>query len=222
MAEIPKNHAIRVICFDIGGVLAKIVKTWSEALAYAGIEGTKPEVAGEPFARFENLDPYQAGAMPLGGYLSTLATHLGIETDRAIEVHNAILIEEYPGVLHLVQILKSKGLFTACLSNTNEPHFQLFLASGRFPAIEALDFHMASHEVRLNKPDPAIYRSFEEAANARGEEIVFFDDSPANVKAAQVRGWTALRIDPDADPAAEMTRALEDLGILHRTSPFLN
>jgi len=96
------------------------------------------------------------------------------------------------------------------------------LASGRFPAIEVLDFHMASHEVGFNKPDPDIYRAFEDAVQAWSGEIVFFDDSFANIESARAHGWQAFRIDPDGDPGAQMISRLEELGILHAASPYLN
>jgi FMN phosphatase YigB (HAD superfamily) len=202
----------RIVCFDIGGVLVRIVKTWGEALVGVGLpSGGAPE---GPFHRFDALDPYQEGAIGLEGYLDRLRSHLGLDTsEEALRAHNGILIEEYPGVLDVVMGLKAGGIFTACLSNTNEPHFEELVSSGRFPAIEALDLQMASHAIGANKPDAAIYEAFEVAAGASGREIAFFDDSQTNVDAAMDRGWRATRIDPEAGPAKQMRAALDLLEI---------
>jgi FMN phosphatase YigB (HAD superfamily) len=203
----------RVVCFDIGGVLVRIVKSWDEAVAAAGLSNSK-NPAG-PFHHFHALDPYQKGDLELDAYLGHLAEHLCLETgDDALAVHNGILVEEYPGVLSLILRLKRHGIFTACLSNTNAPHFATLTGSGRFPAIEALDLQLASHNLALNKPDVAIYEAFERLARAEPGEIVFFDDSSANVAAAIDRGWWAFPIDPDADPAGQMSLALTQIGLL--------
>lgn len=48
-----------------------------------------------------------------------------------------------------------------------------------------------SGEVKLIKPNPAIYRLHEEKFELEADKILFFDDSPTNVKAARALGWHA-------------------------------
>ena len=110
------------------------------------------------------------------------------------------------------------GVRTACLSNTNHAHWVCSLAgeAGRVPsrAIGALGVKLASHDLGLIKPDPAIYAEAERRFATAAERIVFFDDLPDNVAAARRAGWRAHHIDHQADTAAQMRRTLEGLGIL--------
>ena len=63
------------------------------------------------------------------------------------------------------------------------------------------------------KPDAAIFGAVEDATGRRGDEILFFDDLPANVEGARAHGWRAVLIDPDGDPAAQVLTALEEAGL---------
>lgn len=80
----------------------------------------------------------------------------------------------------------------ACLSNTNAVHWELVLDG--FGLRQALDLHLASHELGLLKPEPEIYaRAIRELGYQPGE-IAFFDDAPENVEAALAAGLAAHRV----------------------------
>ena len=49
-----------------------------------------------------------------------------------------------------------------------------------------------SHEVRLRKPDPAIYVLTAERLGVAPREIVFLDDVVTNIDAARRAGWHAV------------------------------
>jgi len=128
-------------------------------------------------------------------------------------VHRRIMIEPFPGVDEIVKSLNLAGILTACLSNTNGPHCREMTESGRFPANEMLRLRLASHELRLEKPDPAIFRAFEARAGASGAEILFFDDSKENVDVAASLGWNSLWIDSGIDPGTQIRRAIRNHGL---------
>lgn len=206
---------IRLVCFDVGGVLIRITQLWHEAAAYAGV-AIRPDF--DPSLLLTDaptFDPYQTGELDDDAYLASLAEYLGAgSAEEALAVHNHILIEPYPGIEALILELNQAGLATACLSNTNEPHWIEMNSSGRFPANEALWLRMASHEVRIQKPDPAIFRLFEQASGFHGDEIAFFDDTAPNVAVAKELGWHAFQVDPKGDTAAQMRGNLNNLGVL--------
>ena len=55
----------------------------------------------------------------------------------------------------------------------------------------------------------------EEIAQARGSEILFFDDMEENVRAARKRGWIAEWIDPQLDdPLRQIREALKTHQVL--------
>jgi HAD superfamily hydrolase (TIGR01509 family) len=205
------GRKIRVVVFDLGGVLVRINRSWQEAASCAGI------ALAHPPADFDDLEcfrEYQAGLSSVERYTLELAHAFQISPEEALRLHQAILRDPYPGTLEIVQEVQAKGHLTACLSNTNALHWNVLTDPERFPAICLLRHKIASQVVALAKPEEPIYRLMEETVKAKGEEILFFEDSPANVATAVALGWQAIRIDHDADPAAQMRQALVARGVL--------
>lgn len=205
--------AIRVVCFDLGGVLLQINHEWRGAAQAAGVAFANSE-AGR-LIDFKAIDLYQGGDMSFADYLDQLAGYLGVDSLADAEaVHMAILRNEYPGVPELIAELNEAGLTTGILSNTSGPHWEHMGRAELFPGFNQVKVRVASHEAAVNKPDPAIYEAFMEAAQARPEEIVFFDDYQANIDGAEAMGWKGFRIDSTGDTVAQMRGHLRDLGVL--------
>lgn len=202
---------IRVVCFDLGGVLANIERTWHGAMKAAGLE---PTIGIEvPITDFELLTPYQSAQINEATYLQGLAKYLKLDsTDLAKEAHNGILGFPYPDTKPIVDELRSKGIMTACLSNTSALHWDYFFTD-RFPNIAALDLHVGSHILQMEKPDEAIYRAFEVLAEAKPHEILFFEDTPPNAHAAIKFGWNACIVDPYRPTAPQIREALDKWGL---------
>lgn len=106
---------------------------------------------------------------------------------------------------------------TACLSNTNARHWQLF-SDRDHPAylpLEQFDYPLASQIIGRAKPDPDLYRFVEEGTGIAPPQILFFDDLPENVAAAAARGWQTQLIPRDLDnPVPTLIRHLKHYGIL--------
>ncbi len=93
------------------------------------------------------------------------------------------------GVHEIVRRLHAKGVPLYCLTNFGE---ELFAHFRREHAIFSLfDDIIVSGEERVAKPAPEIYEITEKRAGRRGEALFFTDDNPANIAAAQARGWQA-------------------------------
>lgn len=201
---------IKLVCFDLGGVLVRITLNVAEAARRSGVRRftAAQDVSFGDLPFFLQL---QAGLVDADAYLHEMAQFGGSSLEEAKRVHNHILIEAYRGTYELVQELRSRGIRTACLSNTNALHWEEMLHSGRFPNVQSLDFHVASHEFKLEKPDPNFYRALERVSSVAPSEIAFFDDGLANVDAARSCGWCAEHIDPATDPAAQMRHYLGHL-----------
>lgn len=194
--------------------MVRIHATWQSAARSAGIRYEIPEEPALPLTAFDALHTHQSGEVTFEAYLEALAGWLGANSEDARLAHAAIIAEEFPGIPELVRDVRRAGWRTGCLSNTNEPHWRLLIDPAHYPTVASLDPQMASHVVGLGKPDPAIYRLFAETAEVGAAQIVFFDDSAANVAAANEEGWRAFQIDPENDPPAQMRRILTDLGVL--------
>jgi putative hydrolase of the HAD superfamily len=203
---------IRAVVFDLGGVIVDIRHTWLEAIAAAGVTAanSNPGRLGETAF----LDDYNAGALSLHEDLELLAEFLGLEKPQdALEAHQAILGPETEGSLELMRSLRAQGVLTACLSNTNEAHWQRLRSPAHFPAIAAMDDWFASHILGVNKPDDRIYIAAEEGLRLQPSELFFFDDLAVNVAAAQQRGWQGAVIDPAGGQVGQMKAALAQAGL---------
>ncbi|MBC8065838.1 MAG: HAD-IA family hydrolase [Chlorobia bacterium] len=204
---------IKVVCFDLGGVLIRITQRWREAAEYAGV-AILADLAPDAHLQDEQFfDDFQAGAIDDEKYLRALATYLGVSLEDSLRVHNHIMVEPYKDVDRIVVALNEAGFVTGCLSNTNLSHWHDMGNSGRFPAHKAIQIKMASHLVRLQKPDPAIFQKFEETVCASRDEIVFFDDSKTNIATAASLGWQANLIDPTKETAPQIVHGLHRCGV---------
>ena len=219
------RRPIRVVCFDLGGVVVRICRSWEEACARAGVPVREPtHFALERFVerRRELVDQYQTGRITCDRYWQAIADATGAlySPEEVEKVHSAWTMEDYPGVQAVIAGLNARpGILTACLSNTNPRHWSILRgkcapANPGSPAIAGLQRSLVSHELGLAKPDAAIYEAAERALDAHPEEILFFDDLAENTGAASARGWCALTIDHARDTAAQMREHLQSYGII--------
>jgi FMN phosphatase YigB (HAD superfamily) len=82
--------------------------------------------------------------------------------------------------------LRPRGLKAGILSNSGPGARE----AERHYGFEAItDVLVYSHEVGLKKPDPAVFELTRSRLDVQPDEIVFLDDVPANVTAAQTAGW---------------------------------
>jgi putative hydrolase of the HAD superfamily len=207
---------IRLICFDAGGVLVRICRTWEEGCAAAGLPARPRDHSEDASRRRRELHRlHQCGRIDGAAYHAGLAaTSAGSYTPEEIRrVHDAWIIDEYEGARSLVSDLHDAGLVTGVLSNTNESHWSIM---GAQRAMAVFDVHHphASHLLGHVKPDEEIFRAFEAATGHGPSQILFFDDLADNVEAAMSAGWQARQVDHEGDPPGEMRTHLATLGLM--------
>lgn len=202
---------LKLVVFDIGGVVIEICHSWTQAREVAGFTGPEPKLDRLSHSPF--LDAYQQDDLTLEEYCQALADNIGVTPEQALDVHKGILMREYDGLLEIVTALKERGIKTACLSNTAEIHWQEMHRPDRFPAFQLFDVKMASHRERINKPDPAIFKRMEEAAAVSPDQILFFEDTVRNVEGARAVGWRVRQVDPANDPALQIKEELRNCGL---------
>jgi putative hydrolase of the HAD superfamily len=209
---------IQLVCFDLGRVLVRICDGWRHACEVAGVPA--PAREPDPAARAALHDlicRVEVAQIQPADFCRDAAPALGMPAADVTAVWNAYTRGTYPGAHELLDELKSAGVATACLSNTNATHWRLMgdpSSHCPFP-FDRLTHAFASHLLRLRKPDDAIYARVERATGVAGDRIVFFDDVPENVEAASRRGWHAHRIDPALDdPLPQIRLHLRGHGVL--------
>ncbi len=216
-----RESGIRLVCFDWGGVLLRHHRAWKDGCAAAGlpVRGGSDTPQATVRRRAASLD-FQIGRIGEGEFFQRLrgAVDGAYSIDELRRIHDAWLIDEYPGVDAVVRRLAgTPGVETALLSNTNEAHWRRHMPHhGRpadFPTPGLLTHRHASHLLGLAKPGEEIYRAFERIVGYGGREILFFDDLAENVDAARRVGWRAEVIDHEGEPARQIADGLISYGV---------
>lgn len=203
----------RLVVFDLGGVVVRICRTFEEATLAAGVPlRERPAEALRHGSLAGLLDRNQLGQVPHGAFPRLMSEALeGLYTPHEVAaIHAAVLREEYPGMREVIEALGAAEVATACLSNTDPLHWEVLET---MPALRALRHRHASHLWGLAKPDEPIYRRLEAERGVRGHEILFFDDTPANVETARRLGWDAVLVEHAGDVATQATLELRRRGL---------
>ncbi len=206
-----------MICFDVGGVLVRLRKSWVDVCHAAGLD-VRADAASDRAEdlRSEIMADYVLGRISHGVWAERTARALGdvYAIDEITRMHDAWILDEYAGVADIVDELHTTGIATGCLSNTNHAHWTRFASSPDYPSVARLGSRHASHLLGCAKPDEAAFRAFERATGSEPAGVLFFDDIAVNVDAARAYGWNAERIDPATETAPQIRAHLSDYGVL--------
>ena len=126
-----------------------------------------------------------------------------ISYEAFFEMYNDIFSLNAPAVDILARV-KAAGYKTLLLSNTDPERFGFVRT--RFPEILFFDEYVLSYELKLLKPDPAIYLAAARLAGTQPQECVFIDDMEENVKGAIATGLAGILYRPETDLAAELKK----------------
>jgi 2-haloacid dehalogenase len=92
-----------------------------------------------------------------------------------------------PGSILLLEQLKARGIPQLALTNFGEETFQI--ACAHYPFLTYFDQLYVSARLKAIKPGPDIYAALEQGCGFAPETLLFTDDRPENIAAAQDRGW---------------------------------
>lgn len=189
---------IRVLVFDLGGVLSMPPDLYSEPAALLGVDPAAYEaVYNNGRADYDLGTPSEEY---FGGILANLAitpsaalfAHLGnLDTSLWCRLRPTAraLLDEVSGWDQRLAILSNAPItLRACAERTDW-----------YPLLERL---FVSAELRLAKPDHRIYHHATAELGVAPDEIAFIDDRPENVAGATDVGWNAHLWVDDADSLA--------------------
>jgi len=169
--------------------------------------------AGKPFANVKatvhgDLDlirRFDGGAVTPSGFHDRVTRAVGASVPYEVfyEMYNDIFSLNDAAVEILARV-KAAGYKTLLLSNTDPERFGFIRT--RFPEIQFFDDYALSYELKLLKPDPAIYLAAARLAGSPPRECVFIDDMEENVKGAVAAGLAGIHYRPDTDLAAELKK----------------
>ena len=107
---------------------------------------------------------------------------------------------EIPETVHLLRVLRAKGVPCYALSNFGRETF--VIAEATYPFLAEFDKRFISAHLGVIKPDPEIYAALEAEVPETPETLLFTDDKPENIAAAAARGWQTHLFE-DAEGFAE-------------------
>ena len=179
---------LRAVVFDYGMVLTGP----PDPEAYAALL----RITGLPKERFDGLYWTDRHAYD-EGKLTGLAFWQKLTRDGGVDLAPSAIEElalwdarmwttQNTAMLAWQQQLKARGLLTAILSNMGDN--VLDNMKREFDWLPRFDVLVWSYQLRMAKPDPAIYRYVLNELGALPEETLFIDDKPVNVEASHALG----------------------------------
>jgi len=185
--------ALRAVVFDYGMVLTGP----PDPVAHAALL----RITGLPLARFESLYWADRRALDLGS-LTGIAFWQKFIRDAALDLPPGAVEElnrwdarlwttQNPAMLAWQLELKQRGLLTAILSNMGDN--VLASVEREFDWIHRFDVLVWSSQVRMAKPDPAIYRHLLKELGIQPWETLFLDDKLVNIESARALGIKTIQ-----------------------------
>jgi putative hydrolase of the HAD superfamily len=175
---------IRAAVFDIGGVLEIVDDDfWQD----------------QWIARWETLASVESGTLRRSPYVGPSEADFRARVAAALPLADldAAMVEwwnAYCGQLDVAMrdfVASLRPTLTvAALSNSGDGARRE--EQRRYGFEQLFDFLVYSHEVGVEKPDPAIYTLTQERLGVQPHEIVFLDDREAAVEGARLAGWHAV------------------------------
>src|SRR5262245_33324228 len=200
--------SVEALLFDLGGVVidvdfARVVRAWADT---AGVAESQ---VGKRFSLDAGYEAHERGEIEASEYCAHLRRTLGLDLadEHLLAGWNQIFIGEVPEVGALLAAL-AKTFPLYAFSNTNVAHRAFWQA--RYEAL-LTPFRQifCSCDLGLRKPLPAAFLEVGRRIGVAPARIVFFDDSPVNVRGAREAGLRAHEV----HSAAEIRAALRREGI---------
>jgi 2-haloacid dehalogenase len=191
-----------IVVFDIGNVLVR----WDRRNLFnkvfddeARLERFLSDACGMNFvshtdvaADFSKAVAERAEAYP------EFAGELRLFDSRWIETLGAPIEEN----VALLRRLRAAGRPVHALSNFATEKFEL--ARNRHSFLDEFDVCVVSGRAGVAKPDPRIFEILFERVGRRPRELLFIDDSIANVRASEAAGMAAIHYRPGVDLEGEL------------------
>lgn len=199
----------RAVVFDFGGVLIE----WNPRHLFRKIFGPD-EAAMERFLTHvcsATWNLMQDAGRTFDEGVAELSARFPDQAELIAAYHHRwdeMVPHDFADSVEVLEDLKAAGVPLYGITNFSVEKFAL--ARRRFPFFRHFDGIVVSGEVRLIKPDPAIFLHFLERHGLAAAECVFIDDSPVNVAAARRLGFHGV----DFTGAADLRDRLNAWGVL--------
>jgi putative hydrolase of the HAD superfamily len=190
------------VVFDFGAVLFTWRPVEIVAQAFPDRAATQADAKQLAHALFghEDWHDYDRGLLEMDAVVERLSNRLELERDAVQTLVQNIgeclrPIDATVAVLHALQARQQAGDGVTglyFLSNMPRPYARELEQKHAF--LKHFNGGIFSGDVRLSKPNPAIYQMLQDRYQLPPQSIVFIDDMHANVQAALDLGWTGIHL----------------------------
>ena len=178
--------SIRCVLFDLGGVLIELD---GPPVSPGDSQMSETEV-WQNWLNSGAVREFESGRCNERSFAEKIIQEMGLDLteDVFITQFGAWPKGLFPGAVELLLALQSK-VQLACLSNTNELHWQRFSDEHDLPGF--FEINLASFMTGHMKPDTVAFQHAIEVINQPPGDILFLDDNETNVLAARSNGLLA-------------------------------
>ncbi len=182
---------IKYILFDLGGVLVDLVGV-PKVLEWMDWRVDKDEMS-RMWLYSSAVRNFEMGKKSASEFAQEMVSEFkfSISPEEFIKEFVYFTSGLYSGTEELLQQL-SKNYSLACLSNTNELHWDRLCNENCIESLIPLCF--PSHKTGFMKPDEDAYLNVIKSLNCEADKILFLDDNQINVDAAKQAGMNAIKV----------------------------
>lgn len=194
---------IRAVIFDFGGVLLR----WNPRKLFESFFVNQTEAIDQFIEeiRFTEWNVEQDKGRPFNEGIAELSNRFPPYTHIFQAFHEKWLDSidgEIHGCVELLYPLKSRGYSLCGLSNWSAETFPAVRQQYNFFGL--FDTIIISGEIKLVKPDPAIFQYCLHTIDRSAEECLFIDDSESNILAAKKIGFETIHFSTSEQLRAEL------------------
>jgi len=196
---------IKAIIFDFGGVLLE----WNPRHLYRRFFPDQPQ-AMEQFLseiNFSEWNMQQDKGRPFAEAVTILSAQFPHHIPLIHAYHEyweESIVGPIAGTIELLKRLKQKGHRLYGLSNWSAETYPI--ARRKYDFFDLFDDTIISGEVKLVKPDPAIFNLALIRIGRAPSECLLIDDSALNIIAAQKMGFATVHFESPEQLEADLTR----------------
>ncbi|AWH44770.1 HAD family phosphatase [Stenotrophomonas sp. ZAC14A_NAIMI4_1] len=193
------------VIFDMDGLMIDServsIACWSQAAAESGLPLDETF-----FVRMVGLGDRDSQALLRGqGVSDAVIAAMAARCHDLYEARTQTGLPLRPGIVELLELLKTHGIPRAVATTTRQPRANRKLAAaGLLPYFDAV---ITSGDVAHPKPAPDIYLLAAQRLGKTPERCLALEDSPAGTRAAVAAGMTVIQV-PDLVHPDEELRAL--------------
>lgn len=199
---------VMMLVMDLGGVMCQW-RPERRLHALAELSGLPPATVDALVFESGFDDAADRGQFTLEQVGNQLCSLLGLADDRAhtdmVQAAWSQAFQPEPRVMELVA--KARGTVPTALFTNNGPLLQANLAQELRSVGALFDRLIFSWHLGTTKPDPVAFARATEVLGLDPGEVLFVDDSAANVAAAQAAGWQAHHYRDTLNLRAALTEA---------------